>query len=677
MSSTGRAAWSARPPGWSSTPTCGSTPDCWRRVEAVTLTFTARLLGEDDPDPSDNSARLSINDEGEIGIEGQLGFTRIVLEAAEALQSSLTTLPARPVRFQPTEQPTTLVALEPRGPRDEDPSPTGTPTSVGAPTPSVTGGAGSPDATAPATTRSPQPTDGLDVRRCHLGADERAGGRSARRRRRRSRDDHPLRAARQGQGSRQGKAHGKHGKGVGKKTRTRQGQEGPSSRSSLSPSLRVGGPRMCPMLPDPWPAPTPSSPVRAEVSVPGSKSLTNRALVLAAVADGPSLVRNALRSRDTELMAAALESLGARVRLDGSDWHVTPADWHTSGSVECGLAGTVMRFVPVLAGLCAGAVRFDGDPHARRRPMSATIDTLRQLGVEVDDEGRGALPFTVRGTGQVTGGQVRLDASSSSQFVSALLLAGATVRARRRRTARRPTRALPAPPRHDGGGAARAGRAGRRLPARPLGGRAGAGAGPRRDRGARPVQRRALPRRGGGDPGRGDRARLADRDDPARGRPARAARADGRHQPARRARADPASRRSAAGHRPGHARDRRAGPRRRGPVRARLQPLPAARPRPHPRPRDRPAQRPHGGADRARLPGRGAPRRPGPEPRADARRALPHLRRPPDGPRRGRARAAGRGRRGGEHRHDGQDVPRLRAGVAVHADRRAHRRRDR
>ena len=178
------------------------------------------------------------------------------------------------------------------------------------------------------------------------------------------------------------------------------------------------------MLPDPWPAPTPSSPVRAEVNVPGSKSLTNRALVLAAVAEGPSLVRNALRSRDTELMATALESLGARVDLDGSDWPVTPADWHTSGVVECGLAGTVMRFVPVLAGLCAEAVRFDGDPHARRRPMSATIDTLRQLGVSVDDEGRGALPFTVRGTGKVTGGEVRLDASSSSQFVSALLLAG-------------------------------------------------------------------------------------------------------------------------------------------------------------------------------------------------------------------------------------------------------------
>ncbi len=179
------------------------------------------------------------------------------------------------------------------------------------------------------------------------------------------------------------------------------------------------------MLTDPWPAPTAPSAVRAEVRVPGSKSLTNRALVLAAISNGPALVRNALRSRDTELMAAALESLGARVERSETDWRVSPGAWDAGGSVDCGLAGTVMRFVPPLAGLCHGVVAFDGDPHARKRPMAATIEALRQLGVEVDDGGRAALPFTVRGTGRVGGGEVRLDASSSSQFVSALLLAGA------------------------------------------------------------------------------------------------------------------------------------------------------------------------------------------------------------------------------------------------------------
>ncbi len=185
---------------------------------------------------------------------------------------------------------------------------------------------------------------------------------------------------------------------------------------------------------DPWPAPTPSTPVHAQVRVPGSKSLTNRALVLAAIAEGPSEVGNALRSRDTLLMVGALETLGARVDTTGPTWQVTPATWAGGGEVDCGLAGTVMRFVPPLAGLCSGRVDFDGDPHARRRPMTATIDALRQLGVEVDDGGRSALPFSVHGTGAVTGGEVRLDASSSSQFVSALLLAaprysrGVTVR---------------------------------------------------------------------------------------------------------------------------------------------------------------------------------------------------------------------------------------------------------
>ncbi len=175
-------------------------------------------------------------------------------------------------------------------------------------------------------------------------------------------------------------------------------------------------------LPDPWRAPRAHHPVEATVSLPGSKSLTNRALLLAAIADGPGVVRRALRSRDTLLMAAALTSLGSRVDTTGEDWTVSPGPFAADAEVDCGLAGTVMRFVPPVAGLSSGTVRFDGDPHMRTRPVGQVLSALRDLGVHVEGE---ALPFTVHGTGKVRGGQVVLDASSSSQFVSALLLAGA------------------------------------------------------------------------------------------------------------------------------------------------------------------------------------------------------------------------------------------------------------
>jgi 3-phosphoshikimate 1-carboxyvinyltransferase len=175
---------------------------------------------------------------------------------------------------------------------------------------------------------------------------------------------------------------------------------------------------------DPWPAPRAEAPVDAVVSLPGSKSLTNRALVLAALADGPSVVRRALRSRDTLLMATALSTLGAPVDTSGDDWTVTPGQLTGGGSIDCGLAGTVMRFVPPVAGLATGDVRFDGDPHMRNRPVGEVLAALRGLGVEIGDDGRGALPFTVHGSGAVRGGKVVIDASGSSQFVSALLLAG-------------------------------------------------------------------------------------------------------------------------------------------------------------------------------------------------------------------------------------------------------------
>jgi len=176
----------------------------------------------------------------------------------------------------------------------------------------------------------------------------------------------------------------------------------------------------------PWPAPHAERPLDATVDVPGSKSLTNRYLVLAALADGPSLLRSALRSRDTMLMAAALGALGVDVTTDtASDWRVTPGPLRGGAAIDCGLAGTVMRFLPPVAALSDGPVAFDGDEQARQRPMGPVLDALRALGVRVDDDDRGALPFSVHGTGGVRGGTIDIDASASSQFVSGLLLAAA------------------------------------------------------------------------------------------------------------------------------------------------------------------------------------------------------------------------------------------------------------
>jgi 3-phosphoshikimate 1-carboxyvinyltransferase len=150
-------------------------------------------------------------------------------------------------------------------------------------------------------------------------------------------------------------------------------------------------------------------------------------LVLAALADRPSEIRRPLRSRDSSLMIDALRALGVRcddsVRNGTDTLLVTPAALTGNVSIDCGLAGTVMRFVPPLATLATGDVTFDGDEGARRRPMATTIESLRALGVSVDDEGRGSLPFVVHGTGEVAGGSVAIDASASSQFVSGLLLA--------------------------------------------------------------------------------------------------------------------------------------------------------------------------------------------------------------------------------------------------------------
>jgi 3-phosphoshikimate 1-carboxyvinyltransferase len=175
----------------------------------------------------------------------------------------------------------------------------------------------------------------------------------------------------------------------------------------------------------PWPAPAATGTLTASVALPGSKSLTNRALILAALADGPSHIVRPLHARDTGLMVTALRSLGVDVRESGEDWEVHPRPLQGAAEIECGLAGTLMRFVPPIAGLAEGDVRFDGDPGLRDRPIGALLSALHTLGADVEYRGDPRLPFTVHGTGRLAGGVVTIDASASSQFVSGLLLAGA------------------------------------------------------------------------------------------------------------------------------------------------------------------------------------------------------------------------------------------------------------
>ncbi|WP_062312103.1 3-phosphoshikimate 1-carboxyvinyltransferase [Demequina rhizosphaerae] len=170
-----------------------------------------------------------------------------------------------------------------------------------------------------------------------------------------------------------------------------------------------------------WDAPLAHRPLDATVSVPGSKSLTNRHLVLAALAAEPVTMRGGLRSRDSDLMIGALRGLGIDVDDSGDDWRVTPGPIRGGAHVDCGLAGTVMRFVPPMVLLADGPVSFDGDEGARVRPMGPLLDALRLLGADVDDDGRGTLPFTVTPPAEVPD-VVEVDASSSSQFVTGLLL---------------------------------------------------------------------------------------------------------------------------------------------------------------------------------------------------------------------------------------------------------------
>ena len=173
-----------------------------------------------------------------------------------------------------------------------------------------------------------------------------------------------------------------------------------------------------------------AQPVEAFVVIPGSKSVTNRALILAAQADSPSILRRPLVSRDSELMVAGLRALGVGIEeqtvsingIEELQWTVTPGPLRGGVKIDVGNAGTVMRFLPPLAALATGDVAFDGDPRSYERPLGPVIKALEELGVSVEHDGRYSLPLKLHGNGKIPGGALTIDASASSQFLSALLL---------------------------------------------------------------------------------------------------------------------------------------------------------------------------------------------------------------------------------------------------------------
>ena len=182
-----------------------------------------------------------------------------------------------------------------------------------------------------------------------------------------------------------------------------------------------------------WPAPfRGDEKVSARVVIPGSKSVTNRALILAAQAKSPSLLKRPLISRDTELMVAGLRAMGVGIRdvnVDGDlAWEITPAPLRGPAKVDVGNAGTVMRFLPPLSALVQGDISFDGDPRSYERPLGPVISALEDLGIEIEHDGRYSLPMIVKGKGQIPGGSLTIDASASSQFLSALLLIAPSTR---------------------------------------------------------------------------------------------------------------------------------------------------------------------------------------------------------------------------------------------------------
>jgi len=178
-----------------------------------------------------------------------------------------------------------------------------------------------------------------------------------------------------------------------------------------------------------WPAPFRGrNSVSARVIIPGSKSVTNRALILAAQAQAPSILKRPLISRDSELMVAGLQAMGVGIstlEFEGDfAWKVTPANLKGPAKIDVGNAGTVMRFLPPLSALAVGDISFDGDPRSYERPLAPVIAALEELGIEIDHGGRYSLPMVIKSKGEIPGGKITIDASESSQFLSALLLIG-------------------------------------------------------------------------------------------------------------------------------------------------------------------------------------------------------------------------------------------------------------
>ena len=173
-----------------------------------------------------------------------------------------------------------------------------------------------------------------------------------------------------------------------------------------------------------WAAPhRGNSPVSATLTIPGSKSVTNRALILAALCDSPSILRRPLHSRDSALMIAGLKAIGVGIETaENGDLTITPGELYGPAGVDVGNAGTVMRFLPPVAAMAKGIIHFDGDARSHERPLAPVIKALESLGVSIEHGSRYSLPMTINANGRLKGGTVEVDATLSSQFISALLL---------------------------------------------------------------------------------------------------------------------------------------------------------------------------------------------------------------------------------------------------------------
>jgi 3-phosphoshikimate 1-carboxyvinyltransferase len=169
----------------------------------------------------------------------------------------------------------------------------------------------------------------------------------------------------------------------------------------------------------------PRGPIDATLEAPSSKSLTNRVLVIAALAEGTSVLRHLLASDDTVAMTSGLRELGALIETGDDRCEVTGTSGRPvagGGGVDAGLSGTTLRFLAAVALLTRGTVVLDGDEPLRGRPIAPLLDALRSAGAEVSTEGgRPPLRITSRG---FAGGRLRVDASASSQFATGLLLVG-------------------------------------------------------------------------------------------------------------------------------------------------------------------------------------------------------------------------------------------------------------